>query len=317
MTPGSFPWLRLGVSIGLLIGLAIMLDTSEVLARLQGLDIRWAALALAVTLVQFAISAWRRRFTAHRLGAPLPYAAALREYYLGSFLNQLLPGGVLGHATPAVRHGRDAGTLGIAIRAVFLERVSGQIALFLVAAAAIAASPTLIRNTWALWRDGDPALPASPAMALLLLGCGLALGWRHRLVREALQRLLHDSRRALFTARALPIQLTTSLLVVATYLGVYLLAARALGVTTPVAVLLPPMCLSLLAMLVPLSIAGWGLRETAAAIAWPLAGLDAADGVAISVVYGALVLISSLPGGLILLAGLYRARRDTTASNGK
>jgi hypothetical protein len=89
---------------------------------------------------------------------------------------------------------------------------------------------------------------------------------------------------------------------------VYLAAARALGITTAPLDLLAPICLSLLAMVVPLSVAGWGLREAVAAIAWPLAGLAAVDGVAISIVYGVLVLVSSLPGVWVLLVRRGAAR---------
>ena len=57
----------------------------------------------------------------------------------------------------------------------------------------------------------------------------------------------------------------------------------------------------LLAMAIPLSIAGWGVREGAAALVWQAAGLDPAQGVAISISYGVVILLSSLPGALMLL----------------
>jgi uncharacterized membrane protein len=53
-------------------------------------------------------------------------------------------------------------------------------------------------------------------------------------------------------------------------------------------------------MLVPLSVAGWGYREGAAAAVFPLIGASAAAGVSASVVFGAVMLGASLPG----LAGL-------------
>ncbi len=56
----------------------------------------------------------------------------------------------------------------------------------------------------------------------------------------------------------------------------------------------------LLAMAIPLSVAGWGIREGAAALVWQAAGLDAAEGVAASVSYGLVVLLSTLPGALVL-----------------
>jgi hypothetical protein len=54
-------------------------------------------------------------------------------------------------------------------------------------------------------------------------------------------------------------------------------------------------------MLIPVTVAGWGLRESAAAALWGAVGLTAADGVIVSVAYGLLVLVGSLPGALFLM----------------
>jgi hypothetical protein len=121
-----------------------------------------------------------------------------------------------------------------------------------------------------------------------------------------------DIRRALLSLPALPVQLATSLLVVASYVAVYLLGAAALDIATPAAVLLPLVAPVLLAMLLPLTLAGWGAREGAAALIWTAAGLPASEGVAISITYGLLVLVSSLPGLPILLGTLIRPATSTT-----
>jgi hypothetical protein len=66
------------------------------------------------------------------------------------------------------------------------------------------------------------------------------------------------------------------------------------------------------------SVAGWGPREGATAWAFAAAGLGAGLGVATAVVYGAMVLVASLPGALVLLAawvprGAAVARTDGAA----
>src|SRR6185295_7271784 len=97
-------------------------------------------------------------------------------------------------------------------------------------------------------------------------------------------------------------------LVISTYIAIYVIAARAVGVTTPTQVLAPLVSPVLMSMLIPTSIAGWGVREAAAAGLWSAVGMTPEDGVAISAAYGLLVLVSSLPGALVLLSG----RRDRT-----
>jgi hypothetical protein len=64
--------------------------------------------------------------------------------------------------------------------------------------------------------------------------------------------------------------------------------------SAPEALFLLP--LTLAAMLIPLTIAGWGLREGAAAALWPLAGIAPEAAVAASVVFGIAALAAALPG---------------------
>jgi len=69
--------------------------------------------------------------------------------------------------------------------------------------------------------------------------------------------------------------------------------------------------LALVAMAVPANIAGFGPREGVAAWAFGAAGLSAAEGVATAMVYGALVLVASLPGAAVLAACRVRVPAGT------
>lgn len=59
---------------------------------------------------------------------------------------------------------------------------------------------------------------------------------------------------------------------------------------------------TLAGMSIPLSWGGWGPREGAAALVFPLFGSTADAGVAVAFSYGFLALISVLPGAVILIA---------------
>jgi uncharacterized membrane protein YbhN (UPF0104 family) len=100
------------------------------------------------------------------------------------------------------------------------------------------------------------------------------------------------------------VQLLTSLAVLGTYLTVFVLLALGMGLATDGTSLLltAALCLLLLlAMVVPITVSGWGVREGAAALLWPAAGLPAEQGVAISIGYGALIFLASWPGALVFL----------------
>ena len=115
------------------------------------------------------------------------------------------------------------------------------------------------------------------------------------------RRFLAAVRQSWFDRRAAPLQVALSLLIVALNLAAFVLAARATGVALDPADALLAVPLVLAAMLVPLSVAGWGYREGAAAAVFPLIGASAAAGVSASVVFGAVVLVASLPGLAVLL----------------
>jgi hypothetical protein len=99
--------------------------------------------------------------------------------------------------------------------------------------------------------------------------------------------------------------------VVASYIAVFLIAGRALGMETSLLEVLPLVAPVLMTMLVPVTIAGWGIREAAASALWGVVGLTPEDGAAISVTYGLLVLVGSAPGLLVLMRAVIvdRGRR--------
>ncbi len=283
----------------LLAGLALFLDLDRLWLELQRLPASLLLPVLALTVFQVGLSAWRWRYTAKRLGLQMSYSRAFREYYLASFLNQVLPGGVMGDAGRAWRHSRETDKKLGAVHAVIIERLSGQFALFLVVAWAVA---------W-LSESGrfSPNLSVGWLLPVVAIG-SLAVGlWGMRSKNRAgryIRRLCKDLSQTLFGWQVLPIQLGTSLLVLGSYLAVFFLLAQQAGYIEREGsgFLMLALCsLLLLSMVIPLTVAGWGVREGAAAVLWPLAGLPAEQGVALSVAYGVLVLISSFPGLAVLL----------------
>lgn len=305
--------LRPAASLGLLAAILLWLEPRTLAAAFSAPEPAWLAAALALSFPQLALSAWRWRLTAARLGSPLPFGEALREYYVATFLNQILPGGVMGDAARAWRHARrprteaEGGTpVGIAAwHAVIIERASGQLALLAVVLATLPFAPALQAAGARLFASSAGGSGSSLPLALALLPVlvGVAL-WRGRRQLVRLGQAVHQ---ALLAREVLLRQLLASLLIVASYVGVYLCCMRMIGIDTPAATAAPLVPWVLLAMAIPLSVAGWGIREGAAALVWTAAGLDPVQGVAISIAYGVVVLLSSLPGALLLRHPVRRA----------
>ncbi|MBI2242753.1 MAG: flippase-like domain-containing protein [Nocardioides sp.] len=101
-----------------------------------------------------------------------------------------------------------------------------------------------------------------------------------------------------------PQVVAASVLAAAGHVVVFLVAARTAGTDASLAELLPLALVVLLAAAIPLNVAGWGPREGAAAWAFASAGLGAAQGATVAVVYGVLALVATLPGAALLATGL-------------
>ncbi|GEC03183.1 hypothetical protein SSP24_08380 [Streptomyces spinoverrucosus] len=299
--------------LGTLAGVAILavllwrMGTGVFLDGLRRIDAATLLAALGIGFATTAFSAWRWQLVARSLHIRLPLGPALADYYRALFLNAALPGGVLGDVHRAVRHGQSAGDLGRGVRSVVLERTAGQVVLALVGLAVLLTFPS-------------PVLAETRHIALLLMfavvgAVAIALAVRMNRTPAARRRraLLAEAREALLSRRNGPGVIGSSVVVLAGYVAMFLLAARVTGTTASATVLLPLAVLALLAMSLPLNVGGWGPREGVTAWAFGAAGLGAANGLTVAVVYGVLTFTASLPGALVLTARWYTTLRTTPA----
>ncbi|HIE94604.1 MAG TPA: flippase-like domain-containing protein [Acidobacteria bacterium] len=294
---------RVLVTVSLLLALAWWFDLRGVAARLVAMRLGWVALALGLSVMQVAALAWRWRFTAHRLHVALSFPEAWREYYLSIFLNQVLPGGIMGDVSRAWRQARaragteSDGAGGPAARAVIFERLSAQAVMTTVALVSLLVLPA------AVGRTSGTLVFVSVAAATVIVVTILIWVRRQSFAESPTGRVLAELARAHLSPSVFAVQLSSGLFIVGTYLATYVAAARAVGVETPLLVILPLVAPVLMTMLIPVTVAGWGLRESAAALLWGAVGLTAADGVTVSVAYGLIVLVGSLPGAAVLASG--------------
>ncbi|MGY1835149.1 lysylphosphatidylglycerol synthase transmembrane domain-containing protein [Blastococcus sp. SYSU DS0510] len=292
-------WARARVLGGVLV-LAFLvwrLGADPFLDGVRGLGPGALLAAVAIGAATTVCSAWRWRAVAAALGVGLPMRAAVAAYYRGQLLNSLLPGGVVGDVYRGVRHGTDVGDLGRALRAVVWERVAGQVVQAAMALAVLTTFPSPLRG-WAL------ALAAAGAVAagvLLVTGRGLSRRGPARLARVA-RAVAVEARTALLQPSTWPPVLVASVLAVLGYLGTFLLAAHAAGVPVAPQQLLPLALVVLLAAAIPVNVGGWGPREGVAAWVFATAGWGAGAGASVATAFGVLILVSVLPGLVVLVA---------------
>ena len=295
-TRSFWGWVRSVGGIGILAFLLWRLGTGPFLDGVRLIN-GWAvAVALGVGLLTTVCSAWRWSLVAEGLGVRLPLRTAVAHCYRSVFLNATLPGGVLGDVHRAVRHGRDAGDVRRGIRAVVWERTAGLVVTVVIAMAVLLAFPSPIRS----YLPAAIALTAACGLGAVLLAKALPRRGPARWVR-ALRTAEADVRAGLIARRNWLGVILASAGALVGHLATFLVAARTAGATAPLSRLVPLTLLALLAMVLPANVAGFGPREGVAAWAFAAAGLTATQGVATAVVYGALALVSSLPGAAVLV----------------
>ncbi|MFJ9413411.1 lysylphosphatidylglycerol synthase transmembrane domain-containing protein [Streptomyces sp. NPDC101227] len=319
MKRSLWAWLRILGGLAILAVLVWHLGSRAFLDGLRRIDAGTLSAALGIGLLTTVFSAWRWCLVARALGLRLPLGRAVADYYRALFLNAALPGGVLGDVHRAVRHGRSARDLGRGVRAVVLERTAGQLVLGMAGAAVLLVRPSPVLAPAGRFLGGLGALIAVAVAGGLVVGVAC---WSRGASRgaRAVRTALTEARRALFARGSWPGVALSSVVVLAGYLGMFLLAARVAGVGAPPSELVPLAVLALLAMALPLNVGGWGPREGVAAWAFGAAGLGAAQGLATAVVYGVLAFAASLPGAGVLVvrwaAGLRGGRPQIELEEG-
>jgi uncharacterized membrane protein YbhN (UPF0104 family) len=282
----SWAWARTLGGIAILAVLVWRVGAGPFLEAVPMIDARSLAAVVAISVVTTVCCAWRWRLVAGALGIGVPLPGAVAAYYRSQFLNTTLPGGVLGDVHRGWRHGRDNGDVSRGVRAVVWERVAGQVVQAVLAVLVLLTLPSPVRSTMPL---------------VLAVAAVLALG------AVALARQLADVG-PLLARRVWPGVLLASTIAVAGHVLTFLIAARVAGSHASVTQLLPLALLVLLAMGVPMTVAGWGPREGVAAWVFAAAGLGAAQGVTTAVVYGLMTFVACLPGAGVLVVAWWLRR---------
>jgi uncharacterized membrane protein YbhN (UPF0104 family) len=285
---------------GLLLYLALnWVNIGTVAARLRDIDPRWAALLLLGPLAQTFLASVRWQAILRQCGAYLPLGPLFRYGMAALFFNQTLPAGVAGDGVRIWLAGKQTDWRA-ATYSVLIDRVVGVVALAIMVTACLPWSLQLVRN------------PVGRS-ALLLIGLGciaagavfVGLSWRRLRFLQRWPLTRHLAATATVAAAILRSPAAVTGIFGLSFLNHFVtvamawFAARAVGAQLPLLYALFLMLPVILIAIVPVSIAGWGIREGAMVAAFGYAGLAPSDGLIVSLLYGAANLASGALGGLV------------------
>ncbi|MGB1547707.1 MAG: lysylphosphatidylglycerol synthase transmembrane domain-containing protein [Alphaproteobacteria bacterium] len=294
--------LKVAVS-ALLVGFLVTThDIGEAVRSLGSIQVPWLLGSLVLLCLGIFLAGRRWSAILAGIGIDLRLREVFRMVLIGLFFNQALPSTIGGDAVRAWQIHRTANaSVGLALRSVILDRLAGLAGLLLLVALVL---PFLFQITESPLAHGailGLTAAAAAGLGVVLAFDRLPLGFLRGRVHEALLRLASDARKALFASRRAPLVLGLSILIhLLSALAVFGLA-RGLGIALGVVeclVLVPPV---ILLMLLPISLAGWGVREGAMIAALGFVNVPAGEALLLSIAFGLAVLLTNLPGGGVWL----------------
>jgi uncharacterized membrane protein YbhN (UPF0104 family) len=255
--------------------------------RLGRLDFGWVAFALAALGLQLVAATIRWQQIILQCGSSATFGRTFYYMMVAAFFNQMLPSTVGGDTARVYLFARDSADLRTASYSVFVDRGVGLFFLVILVAVCLPWSLVLIKDQLgriALVIIGIGGIVAGLGFAALaFVPKALAERWwvtRHVTgVAKLSVRLCRPARGALIIG---VLSIFVHLLTVAAAWG----AAQSLAAPLSFAnafVLVPPV---MLISVIPISIAGWGIREGMMVAAFGYAGLHQSDGLIVSLLIG-------------------------------
>lgn len=290
---------KAAVTLGLIWLVLRNVDMTDTLQRVRSVSAAVAAGVLLLMLLLSLLSILRWQIVMRQFGRILGFGLTARLFFEGLFFNQALPSTVGGDGVRIYRSFRAGLPLAAAINSVILDRVLGLTSLMLLAALAQPLFYDRVESMAARLSFTAVFIIAVAGILLLLLLAYLPPRSRRWKVMRGLIALSHAARRAFATPGILiPVTILSVIGHLISVVVFFMLAESLdLGVSFLDCLVMVPSVLLLAT--VPVSVAGWGVREGAMVAAFGLLGVPAGGAAAASVLFGLGMAITALPGGLL------------------
>lgn len=292
------------ISIGLIWYLLNNIDISSAINRMLGADPFFLFIACLVISVQIVISVFRWRAVMAAINTALPFCKTLRIYLIGLFFNQVLPSSVGGDAVRIYKVFRSGLAINAAVHCVMLERIATVLGLLILVsflAPFFQGQPEQADTNWLQSISVLMLAGGIGGTAFLMVLDRIPAKFRSSRVVNALSGLAEDTRRTFLSPNRSFLILGWGVLGHVAISVSVLFIAKSIAIDVSVLdcmLLMPPV---MLVTTLPISIAGWGVREGAMVKAFALVGVQANDALVLSILFGLMNVLFAIPGGITWL----------------
>ena len=299
--------LRLAATALILTLIMRSINTAQVWQVLKQTRLDYLAAALLLQFGSTAVSAYRWQLIMQNLQFGQSFAFYWRSYFKGMFFNQGLPTSIGGDAVRML----DIASLGFrkrdALYGVMVDRIIGLGALMSLTLLAYLLSPDLL-----------PKQVHRPILLIISLGAVGFFGiffikyftWLSRFPKLAIISIIAERLHQALSSQRVLLVMASLLIPIFALLG-FFATGWALGLRynlmTYFAIVPPALVLTV----IPISVAGWGVREGALVGLFSLIGADKTAVLMMSLLYGITLIIVSLPGLVTYLKGRHHLKASS------
>ena len=297
-------WVRVLVTAAVLILLASRIDLRATWAALARLDPTLTVVVVLLMIADRAAMIYRWIILLRARGAAISAGSATSIYLVSAFVGGYTA--VAGDAARAYALSRHIAQGSLAVASVAVDRLLGMLSILIVALAGVSiAGSRMTGNVGPVFTAAGAVLAAGSAAILLAdhwLPRALPRAWRHSRLGGQMLRVANSlgayrgHHLAIAVVLALSIGVQLLRILQAYFLG------RAIGIDVPFTYYLLFMPAGLIALMLPISLAGFGAPQ--GLIVWLLRprGVPVSDALALSTLIVLSGILANLPGGWLYLA---------------
>jgi len=292
----SFNILKILVTTLLFVLIFDKVDINSTIMMLKTIAPSFFIIALLVMIVEVLIANFRWKIVLKQLGSNITFYKALRYLWIGVFFNQALPSSIGGDAVRGYYLCKNENySLSDATIGVLLDRVIGLLGLVLLVILTI---PLIFESTITVltkWTILSIIFFALLAIILSLIIDLIPNKFSQLKIINGLVKFSTKGREVLFSYYGL-IAVILSIIIHLTFVFAAWLLAYGMGLDIPFIGMLLIVPITNLLIALPISIAGWGIREGLFITGLGYLNVSSDAALALSILYGLLMLFVSLPG---------------------
>ena len=271
-------------------------DINSTVDLLRNVDTLFVYFALIVAILEVLIATVRWVIILNRLEIVIPYIVALRYLWMGVFFNQALPSSIGGDALRGYFLCKHEGcSVTDATIGVLLDRIFGILGLVILIVSASSMLFELIADPIIRWGLFFSVVGAFGVITMVMAADLMPNKWMHWKIMQGILIFSTTGRRVIFSYYGL-VSIALSLVIQLSFVFAVWLLANGMGLNIELIDVILVIPITNLLMALPISIAGWGVREGVMITGLGYLGVNPEAALALSILYGLLMLVVALPG---------------------